>query len=92
MSLTITSYNNFFKIKGSLNKRTVALFEKEFKYVFENRKAIILNLERLESIDKYGVKALAELHNDSIRKNKSLSIIGVGKNDLYQHFKSVPAA
>ena len=84
MSLTITSYNNFFKIKGSLNKRTVALFE--------NRKAIILNLERLESIDKYGVKALAELHNDSIRKNKSLSIIGVGKNDLYQHFKSVPAA
>lgn len=92
MSLTITSYSNFFKIKGALNKRTVALFEKEFKYVFENRNTIILNLERLESIDKYGVKALVDLHNDAISKHKSLSIIGVGNNDLYHYFKSVPAA
>lgn len=92
MSLIITSYNNFYKVKGVLNKRTVPLFQKEFKHVFENRKSIILNLERLESVDKYGVKALAELHSESIRMHKSLSIIGAGHNDLYNHFKSVNVA
>ena len=43
-------------------------------------------------MDRYGVKALTELHNEAIAKNKSMAIIGFGSKDLYNHFKTNVAA
>ena len=34
MNLEITNCNNFFKVKGSLNKDTLETFKTEFKNVF----------------------------------------------------------
>ncbi|WP_120199660.1 STAS domain-containing protein [Ichthyenterobacterium magnum] len=92
MRLEITNYNNYFKIKGDLNRNNVHQFKSEFKHVFENAEAITISIEALDSIDRYGVNALAQLHNESLIKNKRLSIIGMGCKDLYQHFKSEEAA
>lgn len=92
MNIEITSYNNQFKIKGVLNRQNVNVFNSEFKNIFEKFNSLTLSIEGLTSIDRYGVNALAQLHNESISKNKSLSIIGMGCDDLYEHFKSEESA
>ena len=92
MNIEITSYNNQFKIKGVLNRQNVNVFNSEFKNIFEKFNSLILSIEGLTSIDRYGVNALAQLHNESITKQKGLSIIGMGCDDLYEHFKSEESA
>ena len=92
MNLTITHYNNFYKVTGVLNRQSVGLFQQEFQGVFEKLQRITISIEGLQSIDKDGVSALAKLHNESIVQNKQLSIIGFGCKDLYDHFKSNDAA
>ena len=92
MDLKITHHNNFFNLKGVLNRNSIHLFQKEFRHIFEKFNALTLSIENLEGIDRYGVNALAQLHNESISKGKSLSIIGMGCDDLYEHFKSESAA
>ena len=88
MDLKITNYNNRFKIKGTLNKRNLKIFNAHFANIFEKEDDILLDIESIESIDRAGVMALAKLHNESITKSKRLSIIGLGCKELYQHFKS----
>ena len=88
MDLEITNYNNRFKIKGTLNKLNLKTFNAHFANIFDKVDNVLLDIERVESIDRAGVMALARLHNESITKSKRLSIIGLGCKDLYEHFKS----
>ena len=88
MDLQITSYNNRFQIKGTLNKLNLKTFNKHFANIFDRLDEILLDIESVESIDRAGVMALARLHNESIIKSKKLSIIGLGCKELYHHFKS----
>jgi len=88
MDLQITSYNNRFQIKGSLDKLNIKTFNSYFANIFDKLDVILLDIESIESIDRAGVRALARLHNESIVKSKRLSIIGLGCKELYQHFKS----
>lgn len=92
MSLRITSCNNYFKLKGIFNKESMYLFSSEFDNIFDYFSTLTINIEEVESMDKYGVKALANLHEMSIARNRKLSIIGLGCKDLYEHFKANPAA
>jgi anti-anti-sigma regulatory factor len=92
MELRITNCNNFFKIKGTLDKNNLGVFQSEFKNIFEKENALTISIEDVDSMDRFGVNALAELHKEAIAKNKSLSIIGFGCKDLYNHFKSEIAA
>ena len=88
MDLQITSYNNRFQIKGSLNKLNLKTFNSHFANIFDKLDDILLDIESIESIDRAGVMALARLHNESITKSKRLSIIGLGCKELYHHFKT----
>ena len=88
MDLEITNSNNFFKVKGSLDRKNIHLFKSKFRNIFEKTNAITISIEDLKSIDRYGVTAIAQLHNESILKQKRLSIIGLGCQDLYNHFKT----
>ena len=60
---------------------------KEFNDIFDRENSLTINIEEVEWMDRYGVKAMTELHNEAISKNKKLSIIGMGCRDLYDHFK-----
>jgi ABC-type transporter Mla MlaB component len=88
MDLQITSYNNRFQIKGTLNKMNIPTFNAHFANIFDRVDEILLDIENVESIDRAGVMALAKLHNESIVRSKRLSIIGLGCKELYQFFKS----
>tara|TARA_R110001583_G_scaffold7173_1_gene35810 strand:+ start:2724 stop:3002 length:279 start_codon:yes stop_codon:yes gene_type:complete len=92
MDLKITNCNNFFKIKGSLNKKTLNVFYNEFKDIFERVNALTISIEDIDTMDKYGVNAIAALHDEAVAKNKSMAIIGLGSKDLYDHFKTQVAA
>jgi len=92
MDLRITSCNNFFKLKGTLNKDNVKVFQKEFDKAFENFTTLTISVEDLESVDRHGVNALADLHAQSIKNNIQLSIVGLGCKELYDHFKTYEAA
>lgn len=88
MDLEITNYNNRFQLKGKLNKLSINTFNSHFVNIFDRVDEMLLDIEKLESIDRHGVMALARLHNESIVKSKRLSIIGLGCKELYQFFKS----
>ena len=92
MDLRISSCNNFFKIKGTLNKNNLSLFQSEFRNIFDKMQSVTISIEYVESMDRFGVNALAELHKEAILKNKSLSIVGMGCEDLYNYFKTEMAA
>lgn len=92
MELRITNCNNFFKIKGELNKKSLSVFNTEFENIFNRVSKLTISIEDIKSIDSHGVKALTELHNEAIAKNKSMAIIGFGSKDLYNHFKTQVAA
>lgn len=91
MSLTISNYNKFFKMKGVLNRDTLYVFHEEFSHVFRKMDSVTINIEEIISMDRYGVNAIAELHTQALLNNKKLAIIGFGCKDLYDHFKSVAA-
>ena len=92
MDLKITNCNNFFKIKGNLNKVNIGLFQKEFNNIFDKTKGVIISVQEIESMDKYGVEAIAKLHNEALMKNKRFSIVGFGCQELYEYFQNATAA
>ena len=92
MDLEITNCNNFFKVKGILNKSNITLFQNEFKNIFDKVNDLTISIKDIESMDKYGVNAIAELHEEALVKNKRFSIIGYGCKELYDHFKTGTAA
>lgn len=92
MEFKITSFNNFFEIYGVLDRKSLNLFRQEFSNIFDNTDSLTISLEGVERMDRYGVKAIAELSRFARDKNKRLSIIGYGCKDLYDHFKTEDAA
>ncbi|WP_372754216.1 STAS domain-containing protein [Mariniflexile sp.] len=92
MDLKITSCNNFFKIKGSLDKNTLVIFQSEFNNIFDHVNSLTISIEEVTNMDRFGVNALTELHKEAVKHNKRLSIIGFGCKDLYNHFKTEIAA
>ena len=92
MDLQITNQNNLFQVTGTLNKFNVHYFKKEFSNIFDKQNALTINIQNVTSIDRYGVNALAQLHNEALVKGKKLSIIGMGSDDLYEHFKTEESA
>ena len=92
MDFEITKYNNFFKLSGVFNRRSLPLFQSEFEHVFDKLDKLTISLENLENIDRYGVMAIAKLNNEAITKQKSLSIIGFGCKEVFEHFTNSDAA
>ena len=92
MDLKITNCNNFYKVKGTLNRNNVKMFQNEFENIFEKVTNLTISVQDIESMDKYGVNAIAKLHEEALSKNKRLSIIGFGCKELYDHFKTETAA
>jgi ABC-type transporter Mla MlaB component len=92
MVLEISNCENCYKIKGQLTQFNLHIFDQTFQNIFDSIDNLTLNIEDVIGIDRYGVNAIAKLHNQSITLNKKLSIIGLGNKDLYDEFRSNDAA
>jgi len=89
MELTIKNNHNYFEIRGILVKYNIHLFQKKFQNIFDERNSLILNITGLNRIDSFGINAIAKIHNEAISKQKRFSIIGLGNNELLDHFKAI---
>ena len=92
MVLEITNCENCYKLKGQLTRLSLPIFIKTFQNIFDLQDELVLNIEGVSSIDRQGVSAIAQLHNQSITKNKKFAIIGYGNRDLYDEFRGDNAA
>ena len=86
MSLQITQESNKFYLKGELNSQTTESFIDRFEYNIGNQNNIIINIDNLNEIDKFGIEAIKNLRNFALKYNKKFSIIGRGARDIYDHF------
>ncbi len=89
MNLKIKNNNNVYELKGSLVKLNVHLFLSEFQNILDDKSDLTINIVDLEKIDDFGVNAIINLHNAAISKQKRLSIVGSGNQNLFNHFKAV---
>ncbi|TBN05317.1 hypothetical protein EYD45_03305 [Hyunsoonleella flava] len=92
MDLKIISCNNFFKLKGELNEKNVALFKTEFQEALENFNMLTISVEELKKVDNTGVNAFLELQSQSVKNDIQLSIVGNGCEALFHSFKTTDVA
>ena len=92
MVLEIYHEDHCYKIKGSLDRDNLSIFQKTFNNIFDKEDEVVLCIENLEAIDRDGVRAIAKLHNESLRLQKKLSIIGLDENILVNNSKDHDAA
>ena len=92
MVLEISNEHDFFKIKGELTRKSLPLFKETFRNIFDKLDSVILSIEGLKGIDRYGVNAIAQLHNEALNSKKKLSIIGLGHKEVFHHFSENDAA
>ena len=89
MNLIIRKNNNIYELEGTLDKFNVHLFQNEFQNIFDKKNELTISLINLEKIDSFGVNAIAKLNNEAISKQKQLSIIGSGNQELFNYFKEI---
>lgn len=92
MDLRITTCNNYYKLKGALNKENIHVLQSKFRDAFQTHSAITLSIEDLDFVDRYGVNALANLHRQSLDKKVQFAIVGLGCKELYDHFRATNEA
>lgn len=89
MALEIKTLDNAFTLEGSLNKHNVAAFKQHFKDVFKTKNRVVINIDKLDEVDRVGVLAIENLYKRSIQQDKQLLFSGIGARDMYEHLKSV---
>jgi hypothetical protein len=57
--------------------------------IIDNFDGLTLNITGLNRIDNFGINAIAKIHNEAISRQKRFSIIGLGNNELFNHFKTI---
>lgn len=92
MVLEISNCENCYKLSGNLTRHNLHIFFNAFQNIFEETDDLTISIEGVMSIDRYGVNAIAKLHNESLNKQKKFSLIGLGNRELIQEFKSNDAA
>ncbi len=89
MALKFKQHDNTFLIEGSINSNTVKQFKNHLEFLMLYTKALIINLDTVESIDLNGTKVLKELYLKSLTINKKFSIIGQGSKDILNDFENI---
>lgn len=92
MVLEIKNCDNCYKVKGQLTKFNLEIFNRAFQDIFETNDELTISIEDVKAIDRYGVNAIAKLHNQAIVLGKKLYIIGLGNKELYDEFRTTDAA
>ena len=92
MVLEILNCENCYKLSGNLTRHNLHIFFNVFENIFEETDDLTISIEGVMSIDRYGVNAIAKLHNESLNKQKKFSLIGLGNRELIQEFNSIDAA
>jgi anti-anti-sigma regulatory factor len=92
MDLKITACNNFFKLKGVLNKNNISIFKKEIYDAIDAHQKLTISVDALEAIDSNAVESFRSAYFYAKSLQKEFIIVGVGCKELYDHFQSYKVA
>jgi len=92
MSLFIKEQNGILKLEGKINKIVAKPLEKHLKHLFKIKDEVIINIDNVSEIDRYGVAAIKSIYMYSLIKNIPFHITGNGCRDIHDHIKSSSVA
>lgn len=87
MSLKILKKKSVYHVKGKVITPNVSKFLNYFTKKINKKKRVTLNIEEAVEIDKKGLKALENLLNLALNKQKNFYIVGGGCKEIYDHFQ-----
>ncbi|MDC6366957.1 MULTISPECIES: STAS domain-containing protein [Flavobacteriaceae] len=83
MALQITEVRGTFSIHGTLNSGNVNILKRHLARFLNPKKPVVLNLERVQQLDRSAAHALKNLYAEAVRSNCVLSIIGRQNMNLF---------
>ncbi len=86
MKPTITNNSGIFNIIGSIVTENATSIKEHFEKLIDESDEVIINLDKVKSIDFTGVNVLATLYKKAVKDNKALYIIGKGNKNIQQVF------
>jgi anti-anti-sigma regulatory factor len=86
MALQILEKNGTFELHGSLNTQTSQSFLIHFEHLIKTGKNVIVNIDKINTMDFSGVEALKSLIAIAFRDNKILSVIGKNYKEIYNEY------
>ncbi|WP_203255981.1 anti-sigma factor antagonist [Hyunsoonleella ulvae] len=92
MDLKITTCNNFFKLKGVLNKSNTSVFKKKIYDAIDANHKLTVSIDALEAIDAHAVESFRNAYFYAKNLQKEFTIVGVGCKELYDYFQSYKVA
>ena len=88
MQPNITNNSGIFEIDGSIVTENAMAIKKQLESALDHSDEVIVNLDKVESIDITGVNALAKLYKKAAKKNKALYLIGKENKNLEELFNA----
>jgi ABC-type transporter Mla MlaB component len=88
MALQITNNSGIFEINGDLNSQNVFSLNNHFNALLDGSKMITVSLNKINSIDKMAVNAIANLYKTALVSNKIFYIIGQNNEKVNQQFQA----
>ncbi|MFV9551235.1 STAS domain-containing protein [Algibacter sp. PT7-4] len=84
MSLTIKEDHGTFLLEGVINTTTLKQFKERLEFLLAYTNAVTINIDKVTSINKEGLKAIEDLFYTAKLNNKTFCVIGYGCKDIYE--------
>ncbi|MCV6628279.1 MAG: STAS domain-containing protein [Flavobacteriaceae bacterium] len=86
MSITIREFANIHYLHGAISNTDTKTVKKQLSTMLKTNKHLVINIDHVSFIDSLGVEMLGKLIQKAEKKHKNLKIVGLGSEDLYEHF------
>ncbi|TYA78478.1 STAS domain-containing protein [Seonamhaeicola marinus] len=83
MSVTVKNKNGIMHAKGVLNSSSFVQFQSILQKSFKSQNSILLNLDKINSIDSNGILVLYKIYKKAKIHNKEFKILGSKSSFIY---------
>jgi anti-anti-sigma regulatory factor len=92
MALTIKERSGTFFVQGTIDSTTASSFKNHFKFLMNDYKDLIINVDDVTKIDTSGMLVLYKLHMDSLIYGVNFKITGKASIKIYESFDCTKVA
>ncbi|MUH37479.1 STAS domain-containing protein [Zobellia amurskyensis] len=89
MPLQITEARGIFCVHGTLNSKSANILIRHIGGYLGSDRRVVINLERLKSIDVNGASALRQLYDYAVKKNRQITILGKANENVLSSFRKI---
>ncbi|WP_378178676.1 STAS domain-containing protein [Aquimarina sp. SS2-1] len=89
MALKITNKQGVYELVGNLQGKNALSLQHHFEQLMTSTEKVILSLDKVSSIDTYGIHVLNKLYRTAIKDNKIFYLIGSENNKIKTAFGNV---